>query len=96
MRVVAEGAEARYKQDEQLVGPFIINESAHELWILWQRFRVEISWYANIIFDFCPNHLLIQGTLMEHVMGMKPVGNCRLMVQFKATLDRLTVASVLK
>ena len=30
-RVVGEAAEARYKQDDQLVGPFIINESAGEL-----------------------------------------------------------------
>ena len=33
---------------------------------------------------------------MEHVAGMKPVDNYRLMVQFKTTLDRLTLASVLK
>ena len=33
---------------------------------------------------------------MEHVVGMKPVDNYRLMVQFKTTLDRLTLASVLK
>ena len=30
-QVVAEAAEVRYKQDDQLVGPFIINESACEL-----------------------------------------------------------------
>ena len=99
-RVVAEAAEARYKQDDQLVGPFIINESARELWIVRQRFRVEkedkISSYEDIIRDFRQNHQLIQGTLMEHVVGMKPVDNYRLMVQFKTTLDRLTLASVLK
>ena len=99
-RVVAEAAEARYKQDDQLVGPFIINESARELWIVRQRFRVEkedkISSYEDIIRDFRQNHQLIQGTLMEHVVGMKPVDNYRLMVQFKTTLDRLTLASVSK
>ena len=40
-RVVAEAAEARYKQGNQLVGPFIFNESARELWIVRPRFRVE-------------------------------------------------------
>ena len=99
-RVVAEAAEARYKQDDQLVGPFIINESARELWIVRRRFRVEkedkISSYEDIIRDFRQNHQLIQGTLMEHVVGMKPVDNYRLMVQFKTTLDRLTLACVLK
>ena len=99
-RVVAEAAEARYKQDDQLVGPFIINESARELRILRQRFRVEkedkISSYEDIIRDFRQNHQLIQGTLMEHVVGMKRVANNRVMLQFKTTLDRLTLASVLK
>ena len=33
---------------------------------------------------------------MEHVVGMKPADNHRLMVQFKTTLDRLTLAFVLK
>ena len=58
--MVAEAAEPRYKQDDQLVGPFIINESARELWIVRQRFRVEkedkISSYEDIIRDFRQNH----------------------------------------
>ena len=33
---------------------------------------------------------------MEYVVGMKPVDEYPLMVQFKTTLDRLTLASVLK
>ena len=98
--MVAEAEEARYKQDDQLVGPFIINKSARELLILRQRFRVEkedkISYYEDINRDFRQNHQLMQGTLMEHVVGMKPVDNYPLMVQFKTTLDHLTLASVLK
>ena len=99
-RVVAQAAEARYKQDHQLVGPFIINELARELWIVRRRFRGEkedkISCYEDIIRDVRQNHQLIQGKLMEHVVGMKAVDNYRLMVQFKTTLDRLALASVLK
>ena len=98
--MLAEAAEARYKQDDQLVGPFIMNKSARELWIVRQRFRVEkedkISSYEDILRDFRHNHQLIQGTLMEHVVGMKPVDDYRLMVQVKTTLDRLALASVLK
>ena len=33
---------------------------------------------------------------MEHVFGLKPVDNYRLLVQFKTTLHRQTLASVLK
>ena len=65
-----------------------------------QRFWVAkedaISSYESIIRDFRQNQKLIQGTAIEHVMGMKPVDNYRLMVQFKTTLNRLTLASVLK
>ena len=80
--------------------PFIINESARELWIVRQRFQVEkedkIPSYADVTRDSRHNHHLIQGTLMEHVVGMKPVDNYWLMVQFKMTLDHLTLASVWK
>ena len=33
---------------------------------------------------------------MLHVVGMKPVNNYRLMVRFKTTFDRFTLASILK
>ena len=39
---------------------------------------------------------LIHGTLMEHAVGMKAVDNYRLTVQFKMTLDGLTLAPVSK
>ena len=65
-----------------------------------RHFRVEkqdkISSYEDIIRDCRHNHQFIHGTLMEHVVGMKPVDNFRLMVQFKTTLGRLTSASVSK
>ena len=46
----------------------------------------KVSSYEDIIRDFRQNHQLIQGTLMEHVVGMKPVDTHWLMVRFKTTL----------
>ena len=56
----------------------------------------KISSYEDIIRDFRGIHQLIQGTLMEHVVGTKPIDNYRLMVQLQTTLDRLTIARALK
>ena len=99
-RVVAEAVVARYKQDDQLMGPFISNELTGELRIVRQGFWAEkedkVSSYEDIIRGFCQGHQLIQDTLMEHLAEMKPVDNYQFMVQFKTTLDRLTLASVLK
>ena len=58
--MAANATEARYKQDDQLMGPFMINESARELRILRQLFQVEIEdkicSCQDIIWDFCQNH----------------------------------------
>ena len=86
-RVVAEAAETRHEQDDQLVGPFIINESVRKLWTVRPRCRAEkedkLSSYEDIIRSFRQNHHFIQGTLMEDVVGMMAVHNYRLMLQFK-------------
>ena len=77
---MAAAVEVKFKQDNQLVGPFIVIESAHKLCIMRQWFRVEdkISPYEGIIRGFHQTHQLI--TIMEHLVGMKPVDNYRLMV----------------
>ena len=40
-RLVAEAVEANFRQDGQLVSSFMSNEAAHELWMVWKRFRME-------------------------------------------------------
>ena len=56
----------------------------------------DISSYMDICRGLCRNHHLIACTLTEDVVGMKLVTNFRLEMQFKTTVDALTLASVLK
>ena len=59
-RVVMSAADARHQQDGLLFGPYLINESAKDPWLVRQRFQVEkadkISSYEDIVRDFDQHH----------------------------------------